>query len=233
MGDGATAEEVFELVDRAAAELLAAVGASAPPVDALSLVQRHFGLEVRTGAASPRSRKGGSALVLDPEWSEEQRQWAAARAAGERLKPELVRRLAISSDEESSLGGASLVNLFATRLLLPTAWFAADAAACGFDLLELKRRFATASHEMLAWRMLDLPTPCVVTIIDDGKVARRRSSGGRVPRTLNLAELECVELVLADDRPHLIRSGAWTVQGWPVPREYGRRVILRSVGDDG
>ena len=59
--------------------------------------------------------------------------------------------------------GESLANLFAYRLLVPTCWFVQDAKMLDYDLLALKQRYSTSSHEVLAWRFLDLAEPCIVT----------------------------------------------------------------------
>src|SRR5437667_23979 len=80
----------------------------------------------------------------------------------EHLKSELLRRLGIDPSQARAMTGESLANLFAYRLLAPTCWFAEDAKTFEYDLLALKQRYATSSHEVLAWRFLDLPEPCVV-----------------------------------------------------------------------
>ena len=46
-----------------------------------------------------------------------------------------------------------------TRLLLPMKWFALAATEFDHDLMQLKGRFQSASHELIARRMLDLPHP--------------------------------------------------------------------------
>jgi hypothetical protein len=83
----------------------------------------------------------------------------------------------------------------------------------------------------LAWRLLDLPEPCVITVIDDGQVQRRRSNAWRVRRELAAPERACQRYVNHHGRPHVVRAGGWTVQGWPVPRPDGMREVLRSVLD--
>jgi hypothetical protein len=235
MGDELTPEEVHDAVDRAVAGLLERAGLIEPPVDALALARRHLGLAVqpdgppRGGARRPATARQ-SALRAAP--TEEQEQWSAARAIGEHLKPDLLSRLGLPAGSTRGLAGVSLPNLFAGRLLVPTAWFAADARALGFDLLELKQRYRTASHEVLAWRMVDLPDACIVTVVDDGRVHRRRGNAWRVRKELSAAERACQRLVHEHGRPHALRQGGWSVQGWPVPRAGGSREILRSVVED-
>jgi hypothetical protein len=116
-------------------------------------------------------------------------------------------------------------------LLVPSAWFAADAPALRYDLLELKERYRTASHEVIAWRLLDLPEPCIITVIDNDHVYRRRSNAWPINRQLSEAEEQCRRYVNSYSRPRTVRSGSWTVQGWPVHQLDWKREILRSVVD--
>ncbi len=226
MREDLSREEVHQAVDRLVEELLEKAGVAAPPVDALAVAQRHLGLSLHLDGGP---RRGRGQLALRPEPTEEGHQWAAAHSVGEHLKAELLRRLDVPPEQGRALAGASLANLIAQRLLAPTAWLAADARACGYELPELKERYRTAGHEVLAWRLLDLPEPCVITVVDDGRVQRRRSNAWRVRRELEPPERECQRHVQRHGRAWVVRSDGWTVQGWPVPRPDGQREILRST----
>jgi hypothetical protein len=125
--------------------------------------------------------------------------------------------------------GESLANLFAYRLLVPTRWFADDAPALAFDLLALKDRYRTSSHEVLAWRMLDLPASCIITIVDNETIHRRRSNAWPTKRELAPAEAKCQRLVHVHGKPKLMVADGWTVQGWPVHQADWKREVLRSV----
>jgi hypothetical protein len=225
MREDLSREEVIAVIDRTVAELLELAGVQGPPVDALALAQRHLGLTV----SFDRGRRQRESR---PEPSEEQRQWIAAHAIGEHLKPSLLRSLGVEPPQSQSLPGESLANLFATHLLVPGGWFAADAPAADHDLLRLKERYRTAGHELLALRLLDLPEPCVITVVDNDHVRRRRSNAWRVRRELSAAERACQRYVTHHCRPKVVRAGGWTVQGWPVPLADGRRTILRSVVEE-
>lgn len=222
MGEELPREDVLRTIGRAVEELLSAAGVEGPPVDALELSQRHLGLSVSIGQETSRRKRGQHQIVLTSAMSEEAVQWTAARAAGEHLKAELRERLGASVP-------GPLAALFAEHLLLPTCWFAGDAVSCGFDVLELKKRYRTAPLETIAFRLLDLPEPCVITLADMDRVQRRRSNGPRIKKQLEVPERECLEHVSRQNEPHLVRSGAWTVQGWPAPAGGWPRVILRSV----
>lgn len=236
MADEFTREEVAGVIDRAVADLLQAAGVTAPPVDVIALAQRHLGMLVCIDRRQPQrgraQRARGQRLIyLRPEPSEERHQWTVAHEIGEHLKPSFLQQLRIEPEQTRAMTGESLANLFANRLLVPTGWFAADSRAVDYDLTQLKTRYHTASHEVIAWRWLDLPEPCVVTIVDNDRVHRRRSNVWRINRKLAPAEQDCLEQVRRDGQAHAVRASKWTVQGWPVHQADWKREILRSVAD--
>jgi len=236
MLDDLPREEVHGTVDRAVAELLCAAGVLEPPVDAIALAQRHLGMIVcldrRQEQRGRAQRSGGSKQIyLRPEPTEERHQWTVAHEIGEHQKAALLARLGVPPDRTAPMAGESLANLFAYRLLVPTHWFAADARHGQYDVLQLKQRYRTVSHEVIAWRLLDLPEPSVITVVDNDLVRRRRSNAWRVNRTLCAAEVECQRIVSAQGTPHQLRRDGWTVHGWPVHQADWKREILRSVRD--
>jgi predicted transcriptional regulator len=235
MTEDLSREEVAAAVDRAVEELLAAADVSAPPVDAVAVAERRLGLAVRHDERARRQTVKAddhNEIVLPPGLSAEQTQAAVARAIGSFLKPEVLRGLGVPPEEQKGLAGVSLAGLLADRLLVPTAWLAAEARARGFDILELQRVFATAGHELVAERLLDLPEPCVIAVVAGGAVVRRRSNAWRVNRVLSVAERYCQRRVSESGRPQVVRAAGWTVHGWPVPGPLGTREILRGVIDE-
>ncbi|MGE3804120.1 MAG: ImmA/IrrE family metallo-endopeptidase [Gemmataceae bacterium] len=231
-------EEVVAVLDRMVDELLARAGLAEPPVDAIALAQKHLDMVIcvdRTQENRGRAQRAGGKrhIYLRPEPAEERHQWTVAHEIGEHLKAELLERLGVPPEKTPALAGESLANLFAHRLLAPTCWFAEDARAVDFDVLELKRRYRTASHELLAWRFLDLPQACIVTVVDNDRISKRRSNGPRIKsKRLEPVEARCHELVRRTGTPQLQRARGWTVQGWPLHRPDWQREILRSVLDD-
>jgi len=234
--DDFTREDIADVVDQAVADLLQAAGVERPPVDAIGLARRHLGMDVCLDRAQPQRGRaqraaGRRQIFLRPEPTEERHQWTVAHEIGEHLKPTLLRCLGIEPEQTRAMTGESLANLFAHRLLVPTCWFAGDAPVCGYDLLGLKQRYRTASHEVIAWRFLNLPAPCIVTIVDNDHVERRRSNAWPVRKQLEAPERECQRYVSHHSRPQVVREEAWTVQGWPVHQPDWKREILRSVVD--
>ena len=229
-------DDVATQVDRMVANLLAAANVNGPPVDAIAIAQRALGMvvcmdkrQMQRGRAQRAA--GGRQIYLRPEPTEERHQWTVAHEIGEHLKPELLRRLGIEPHEARAMMGESLANWFAQRLLAPTCWFADDAPELDFDVLALKLRYRTSSHEVLAWRMLDLPQPCIITIVDNDKIHRRRSNAWPTRRELLPIERKCQQAVHRLGKPQRMADGACTVQGWPVHTPDWQREILRSIVD--
>jgi Zn-dependent peptidase ImmA (M78 family) len=237
MLDDLQREDVVTAIDQMVEELLEAAGVTAPPVDAIALAQGQLGMVVcldkRQSQRGRAQRSGGKPQIyLRPEPIEERHQWTVAHEIGEHLKAELLQRLAIAPSETKAMTGESLANLFAYRLLVPSCWFNTDARDMDHDLPALKVRYRTSSHEVIALRFLDLPEPCVVTVLDNGHVTRRRSNGPHITRELLPAETKCQEYVHRTSRAKTVRAEGVTVQGWPVHTADWKREIIRSVIDD-
>ncbi len=234
MFDELPREDVTRTIDAMVEELLDAARLSRPPVDAIALAQGQLGMVVVLDQRQPQRGRAQRALgkkqiYLRPEPREERHQWTVAHEIGEHLKSELLARLGIVPSEARAMAGESLANLFAYRLLVPTCWFCADVRTFEFDLLALKERYMTSSHEVLAWRFLDLAQPCVVTILDNEHISRRRSNAWPIKRALLPVEKLCWEQVTHHARPATMRDDEWTVQGWAVHELEWKREILRSV----
>lgn len=227
MTEDLTREELTEAIDVVVVQLLDAAGCHEPPVDALTLARRHLGLVIPTEANTT-----GRGRTARREVSAERQQWTTAQEIARHFKSRILEELGLPADQPAPLLGESLANLFAFRLLAPTTWFADAARTCGYDLFALKERFATAGHEILAWRMLDLSEPCVITILDNGSIVRRKGNAFRPPKGLARAESACVEHVHEYSRPFEVSRDGWSVQGWPVHTVDWRREILRSVVDE-
>lgn len=234
MVDELAREDVLSIIDRAVADLLQAAKVSAPPVDAIALAQNHLGMAVlldqrQTQRGRAQRAAGRKQIYLRPEPTEERHQWTVAHEIGEHLKVDLLRRLGLDPDSTGAMSGESLANLFANRLLTPACWFQIDARAHEYDLAALKKRYSTSSHEVIALRFLDLPDPCIVTIIDNEKITKRRSNAWPTRKKLERAEEKCARFVHQNSRPKRVQEQGWTVEGWPVHQAEWKREILRSV----
>jgi Zn-dependent peptidase ImmA (M78 family) len=237
MTEDLSREEVHQAVDRAVEELLTTANIVAPPVDAIALAQRHLGMLVCLDRRQPQRGRaqraaGRKQIFLRPEPTEERHQWTVAHEIGEHFKPQLLQRLGVAPEQTRVMAGESLANLFAYHLLLPVCWFADDAKLHDYDVLELKKKYRTASHEVVAWRMLDLAEPCVITVVDNDHVHRRRGNAFRVRKELEEPEKQCQRYVNHYSRPRVVRADGWTVHGWPIHQPDWKREILRSVVDE-
>lgn len=229
-------DDVVGTIDAMVDELLDAARIREPPVDAIVLAQQHLDMLVVIDQRSPQRGRaqrtlGKKQIYLKPEPREERHQWTVAHEIGEHLKSELLERLDIAPHEARAMLGESLANLFAHRLLVPTRWYRDDAPMHDYDLLALKKRYTTSSHEVLAMRFLDLSAPCVVTILDNERITRRRSNAWTTRKVLLPIEEQCWRDVHNRGSPATMRAAEWTVQGWPVHELEWKREILRSVSD--
>ncbi|MGD9722614.1 MAG: ImmA/IrrE family metallo-endopeptidase [Pirellulales bacterium] len=233
-----TQDELAGALDAVASEALDAAAPSGPPIDALKLAQALAltvawddrqsgrGRVVRLGQyAGPQSR-GSILLRHDPR--PERLQWAIAHEIGELFAARVFARLAIDPREAPSGSRENVANQLAGRLLLPADRFQEAGTACGWDLFALKQQFSTASHELIARRMLDLPYSIAITIFDnDRRTFRRGNLPGRLPPLLPLERAawrtarETGQAVAEAD--HLCR-----VQAWPVHEPEWKREILRT-----
>ncbi len=232
-----TREELAAGLDRVVEEVLAEAGMRGPPIDALSMAQT-LGLVVavddrQQGRAryvrlgdrwAARSR---ATILLRPEPRPERRQWAVAHEIGEHVAYRVFAQWGTDPRETAADAREQVANWLAGRLLLPTRWFTADAAACRWDLLALKQRYRTASHELIARRMLECRPAVVISIYDQRQLSFRRSNvAGRVPPP-SRAEIECWSSVHERRRPLQTRQGPSLVQGWPIHEDGWQREILR------
>jgi predicted transcriptional regulator len=232
-----TQEELSQALDGVAEETIAALGDAGPPVDALALA-RALGLTVTWD----ESQSGRARVVRLGEWADaapgsillrhdprpERLQWAVAHEIGELCAVEVFDRLGVDPREAPSGARETVANQLAGRLLLPHRWFAEAGAECGWDLYELKSRFSTASHELIARRMLDLPLSVAITIFDHGRRTFRRGNTGRRLPPLLPVETAAWRAAHATGEPAIESGPLCRVQAWPVHEPEWKREILRT-----
>ncbi len=237
-----TCEELTAGLDRVVENTLAHGGIQTPPVDAFALA-RALGLalawddrqEGRARYVRLSGRRAGAAratILLRPDPRFERQQWAVAHEIGEHVACHVFAQWGVDPRETSPDTRETVANNLAGRLLLPTAWFVADAAACHWDLIVLKARYRTASHELIARRMLECPPPVIISIFDHRKIIFRRSNlPGRAPPA-STAEMDCWRDVHCGEHPQQVQAGPRLIQGWPIHEEGWKREILRTELDD-
>ena len=177
-----TPEEFAAALDATVAEILTAAEVVGPPVDAHDVARQLLLTVAWDARQAGRARivhlageAGGSfngSILLRPEPRAERRHWAIAHEIGEETAARVFGLLQVDPRTAPAATREAIANQIAGRLLLPTEWFAADGTICDWDLCALKERYDTASHELIARRMLDFAPPIIVTVIKmSGRIA--------------------------------------------------------------
>jgi hypothetical protein len=176
---------------------------------------------------------GQGTIVVGPAERPERLQWAIAHEIGESIAYRVFAALGVSADVSSD-DRELVANHLASCLLLPREWFAVDGRETAWDLFALKQRYPTASHELIARRMLEMRPPIVVTLCDQGRVRWRRTNvGGRPPKLLpqeyavwrETHENGSVAAAMLDPEA----TGLEAVRAWPIHEPEWKREILRST----
>lgn len=220
-------------LDEVADEVLELGGIGRPPIDALALAERlRIGVAL-DGGQSARGRlkqfDGHLSIFLKPDDRKERLQWATAHELGEVVAYRVFERLDCSPDEVDPRSREEVANLLASRILLPRQWFFADAEQVGYDLRQLKELYRTASHELIAWRLLDGDRPAIVTVFDQGRMTRRRSNyEGRSP-SLSELERQCWRQAHETGRPTATANSELEVHAWPIRENGWTREILYAA----
>jgi Zn-dependent peptidase ImmA (M78 family) len=236
-------DEFAAALDACAAEVLWEAGVSEPPVDTLAVaerlhlaVARDFSMPYRGRFVQLADRQGDGGgqgtIVVGSAERPEREQWAVAHEIGESVAYRVFERLGVDFDEALPTAREQVANRLANSLLLPRRWFAADGLDHAWDLLELKERYHTASHELIARRMLDMKPPIVITVCDLGRVHWRRSNASARPPGMlpeetavwrRAHESDVIACEMLD-----VETGLESVRCWPIHEPGWKREILRS-----
>ena len=235
-----TREELSTILDIVAAETLAAAGFLQPPVDALHVAQisgltvawddRQSG-RARLVALASGADSAAQSILLKHDPRQERLQWAVAHEIGGNLTPRIFDQLGIDVRHAAPQAREQVANSFAARLLLPGDWFSTDGASCGWDLIELKQRYETASHELIARRMLDLLVPVIISVYDQDRLTWRKSNlTGRQPPPCR-REIECRSRAHKNGETDVDR-GPPLIYAWAVHEPDRKREIVRMEIDE-
>lgn len=222
-----------DVLECTARELLDAAGIETPPVDAFHLAAR-AGIAVALDASQrQRGRRktldGRPAVFLRPDDRPERMQWALAHELGE-IHAWRVADRAWCTDALPPGMREQIANQLASRILLPGDWFFPEADRCDDDLLALKATFATASHGLIALRLLDRDRPAVVAIFDEGLPTCRKSNRPAFGSTPAPDE-GAARIAVQRDRAPLERiAGGRRIRVWPID-EAGRQrdIVITTV----
>jgi hypothetical protein len=234
-----TDDELAAAVEQTAEELLWEAGIDAVPVDAGKLA-RSLGLTVAPApAGSPRGqlvRMAGQrgAILAGADTRPERQQFAIAHEVGEFVAARVFGRLGLDPRETFPASREATAHRLATALLLPLRWFRRASNNCEGDVAELKRQFRTASHELIARRILETSrTPVVMSVFDHGRLVWRRSnlapsqSAPLVPLEERLQQ-ETHRLGIPREAADLCPPFIDRIRVWPVHEANWKREIMRT-----
>jgi len=236
-------EQFAAALNACAREVLAECLITAPPVDALLLAERLDLLVARDATMQQRARfvrlgqtngAGRGTILLADEPRPERRHWAVAHEVGESIAYRVFTALGVSLVDIPTSGRETVANQLASCLLLPHDWFAADGNALDWDLLELKLIYATASHELIARRLLEMRPAVIVTLFGQGLPQWRQSNVVARPPRLTSPEIETWKTAHQRAKPARyygqdLPAGIDGVRCWPVHEPSWRREIMRTT----
>ena len=231
-------EEFARCLDECAAAILAEAKITEPPIDVIRLAQQ-LGFVVavdktmrgRARFVRLSGRYGGrlrSTILVAPETRCERRQWAVAHELGEATSHRVFSALGLHGAEAAPSTREYVANHLAGCLLLPKAWFTRDAWAVDWNLASLKTRDQTASHELIARRMLDVDAPAIISVFDQSMLTWRRSNlPGRVPAVTAL-ERQIWQACHNHGQPTSNDHSIERIECWPVHEPQQKREIMRT-----
>ena len=233
------AEQLIAVIERTADAMLLEAAIDSPPVDALELAERLELVVASDSRMESRARfvrlggSGGGAILLADDPRLERRQWAVAHELGEWAAHRVFADLHVPLVDVQATSREPIASQLASCLLLPKRWFALHGEITDWDLLELKRIFSTASHELIARRMLAMVPPVIITLFDQGSPQWRLSNDSRIPDALIPAESVAWREAFEFGQPvqsqtDVLPERIATIRCWPIHEPGWRREIMRT-----
>jgi len=236
-------EQFAAALDHCAREVLAEGCIAQSPVDAFALAERLDLVVARDAAMEVRARlvrlgDGGGAMrgaiLVADEPRRERRHWAVAHEIGESVAHRVFAMLGVDLRDLPPAARERVANHLASCLLLPRDWFAADGRTVDWDLFALKQIYCTASHELIARRMLEMSPLVIITLFDQGQPQWRRSNVLQRPPRLTSHETDSWRKTHQHGQPTRyvcedLPEGIEDVRCWPIHEPGWRREILRTA----
>lgn len=224
-------------IDGVVTDIFGDTGCDRPPVDVVEIAERLavpvFEQERMDVRGKLVRQQTGDVIVVRREQWEERTQYTVAHELGERYAEAVCLR---AGEDILGLSAAfieALAHRFAARLLCPESSFRRDTQRLDGDLFDLKDIYETASHEVIAFRLLHLETASVVTVLDNGRLVRRGANRpGLQSRKLTPLEDHAWECCRLTGRVAHAHDGTVRVDAWPIWEADFRREILRAWNED-
>ncbi len=225
-----TEASLIHSIDFIIEQILELASINSPPIDALSLADL-LGVSVLIdatlkGRGRQKQISGQPTILIKPDDRPERIQWAVAHEIGEIIAHRIYENEPEIFDFSMSLRREQISNLVAGRLLVPEKWFSHDCLEVDYDLFELKKRYTTASHELIAGRFPDQNHSIVITVFDQGEFTRRNSHFSMNPLSLNEYELEIWRETHVGCLPIRKKKPEMELACWPVHEPGWKREIL-------
>ncbi|MCA9088371.1 MAG: ImmA/IrrE family metallo-endopeptidase [Planctomycetaceae bacterium] len=225
--------EISQVLDELVENLQETTGLYGPAIDPFDLAERLRNSVLIDPTLPARGCRrelcgGVSSIVIAPDDRDERMCFATAHEIGEQHVANLCDRLGLSITECSERMREVLANRIASRLLVPNPWFRDIAVETDFDLFELKQTFPFASHQVISWRMLDVETPTIITIFDNGqRYSRKANFSGR--HEMQSLEQHAWKQCRQDAEFVDVSRGSLRVQVWPIHEPDWKREIIRTT----
>ena len=231
-------EEMARCLDECGAAMLAEAEVARPPVDMVHLaarlgfvvaVDRSMRGRARLVRLSGRGqRRPRNTILISPETRGERRQWAVAHELSEATAHRVFAALGIGAIDAPPSAREQIANRLAGCLLLPRAWFDRDGQAVAWCLPELKAIYRTASHELIARRMLEMTPPAVISVFDQSQLTWRRSNVPGRPPNLTPLERTLWQECHSHERSTTGHDDVVQIDCWPIHEPGRKREIMRS-----
>ncbi len=221
---------LLDSVDNLVERLLDSASITVPPINCLTL-SKLLGISVLwdnnlEGRGRQKQISGQPTILVKPDDRPERIQWAIAHEIGEIIIHQIYENDPELFDNSISRSREQLANLVACRLLVPQIWFSRDCIEVEFDLFELKKRYQTASHEVIANRFPDQNPFMVITIFDQG-IKTRRSSHSSFPNVpLSPVEYDLWHKSHQKNLPVYKKKSGIEIFCWPIHENEWEREIL-------
>ncbi|HBN75606.1 MAG TPA: hypothetical protein DD473_07280 [Planctomycetaceae bacterium] len=202
-------------------------------VDAAVLTRR-LGFDIvydRQQASRGRLKQFGRrrSIFIKPDQRSERIHWAICHELGECFAHHVFQYVGAQPDESSPGMREQVANFLAARLLLPGQTFFEKAHDCRESLPVLKTCFHTASHELIALRLLDQEASRCLTIVDQGRITKRRANHFACERSFLPIEQICWQTSHEQCRDLERTDEDLRIHCWAIHEPHWKREIVMTM----